>query len=84
LKACQNVISQDKKSFEVHGFDVLIDANLKPWLIEVNASPSLSATTPHDLRNKSKLINDVLVFSSPPFHFLYALLEHCLSKQLPL
>jgi len=39
---------------------VLIDANLKPWLVEVNASPSLAGTTGSDLAMKTGVINDLL------------------------
>ena len=58
LKSVQSVIINDKHCFEVYGFDVLIDEALKPWLIEVNASPSLSSTTEMDRNLKMGVIND--------------------------
>ena len=58
LKAVQSVIINDKHCFEVYGFDVLIDEALKPWLIEVNASPSLSASTETDRTLKMGVIAD--------------------------
>jgi len=41
------------------GFDILIDENLKPWLLEVNAAPSLSCESSLDLSIKSSLIRDL-------------------------
>ena len=58
LKSVQSVIINDKHCFEVYGFDVLIDEQLKPWLIEVNASPSLTASTEIDRTLKMGVIHD--------------------------
>jgi len=46
--------------FETYGFDVLIDTDLKPWLLEVNICPSLSSGSPLDKRIKTKLVADTL------------------------
>jgi len=45
--------------FELFGFDVIIDSNLKPWLLEVNLSPSLATDSPLDLNIKGNLITDL-------------------------
>mmetsp|Transcript_17931 Transcript_17931/g.54859 ORF Transcript_17931/g.54859 Transcript_17931/m.54859 type:complete len:293 (+) Transcript_17931:180-1058(+) len=64
-KAVQPVIINDRHCFECYGFDLLIDANLKAWLVEVNASPSLSCTTQSDRIMKTALIRDVLRVAVP-------------------
>ncbi|KAI9341181.1 tubulin-tyrosine ligase/Tubulin polyglutamylase, partial [Obelidium mucronatum] len=48
LRAVQSIMTNDKHCFECYGYDIIVDADLRPWLIEVNASPSLSATTASD------------------------------------
>ena len=65
LQSCQSIIINDKHCFELYGFDVIIDHNLRPWLIEVNASPSLSTTTLQDRLLKFRVINDTLNIVSP-------------------
>ena len=46
--------------FELFGFDVLLDAALRPWLLEVNVSPDLVSSSPLDKQLKSTLATDVL------------------------
>ncbi len=43
---CQeNMILERKRSWEIYGFDIMIDDNFKPWLIEVNSSPACDYST---------------------------------------
>lgn len=51
---------------ELYGFDILIDSELKPWLLEVNLSPSLGCDTPLDTRIKSALLVDLLTLIGLP------------------
>ncbi len=41
-------------------YDVLVDETLRPWLLEVNASPSLARDTPLDCEVKDRLVTPVL------------------------
>lgn len=45
--------------FELYGFDVIVDDELKPWLLEVNLSPSMQAESPLDWQIKSALLSEV-------------------------
>uniref|UniRef100_A0A3B3Z9G8 Tubulin--tyrosine ligase-like protein 9 n=1 Tax=Periophthalmus magnuspinnatus TaxID=409849 RepID=A0A3B3Z9G8_9GOBI len=59
LQSVQKVIINDKHCFELYGYDILLDENLK-WLIEVNASPSLTASSKEDYEMKCCLLEDTL------------------------
>ena len=45
--------------FELYGMDILIDENMKPWLLEINLSPSLGAIGYYEEKLKSKLFADM-------------------------
>ena len=60
FKSVQNVIAKDRHCFEMYGYDILIDENLRPWLIEINANASLTANTEIDADNKIIMLDDLL------------------------
>ncbi|XP_072034688.1 polyglutamylase complex subunit TTLL1-like isoform X2 [Amphiura filiformis] len=65
LKSVSNILANDRHCFECYGYDIIIDDNLKPWLVEVNASPSLTSTTSNDRIMKYNLINDTINIVMP-------------------
>lgn len=66
LYCVQDSIPASANSFELFGFDVLIDQDLKPWLIEVNASPSLSRENELDHAIKNACIQDTIRLVDAP------------------
>ena len=60
LQSIQKIMINDKHCFELYGFDLMMDKNLKPIIIEVNASPSLTASSPTDYDLKFGLLEDML------------------------
>ncbi|KAG1683767.1 Tubulin polyglutamylase TTLL4 [Nymphon striatum] len=46
--------------YELFGFDIMLDEKLKPWLLEVNISPSLHSNSPLDASIKGQLAKDLL------------------------
>ena len=45
-------------SFHILGFDVLLDDNLDPWLIEVNNHPSMQTDSPLDFKIKKGVLQE--------------------------
>jgi len=47
--------------FEILGFDIILDSKLKPWLLEINHTPSFQTDTPLDQRIKHNVIKEALL-----------------------
>lgn len=60
LRSVSKVMSNETNCFELYGLDVMLDDNLKPWIIEVNGSPSMRANTKKDKELKVGVIDDML------------------------
>ncbi len=52
----------DKRNnlFEMYGFDIILDSDLNPWLLEINLNPSLNCDTELDIKIKTNLMTDIL------------------------
>lgn len=60
INTAMRTTKHKNQCFEVYGFDVMVDAKLRPWLLEVNVAPSLSSSSPYDKQVKCKLLCDTL------------------------
>ena len=58
-------INHQPCSFEVYGYDVLIDSKMRCWLLEVNSSPSLARENLLDVRVKNILLKDTIQLINP-------------------
>ena len=56
VASSKEVVRNRTNCFELLGYDILIDSELKPWLLEVNLTPSLACESPIDISLKSNLI----------------------------
>ena len=60
IRSCQPDDVENQLCFQILGFDVMLDDKCKPWLIEVNQSPSFKCESGLDARIKKKLVHDTL------------------------
>jgi tubulin polyglutamylase TTLL6/13 len=59
-RSCQPKEENSEMCFELFGFDIMLDSNLKAWLLEVNHTPSFHTDSTFDLQLKQNLILDTL------------------------
>ena len=62
---CQNDIPYCPSTFEMFGFDVIIDRNYRCWLLEINSSPSLERSNVLDDEIKIPLVKDIIKIVDP-------------------
>jgi len=60
LVCVDDVIPYQPNSFEMFGYDVLLDDTGRPWLVEVNSSPSLGTDSDMDFDIKTQLLMDTI------------------------
>ena len=60
-RCCQPECVDNSMAFQILGFDILIDHKHKPWLLEVNQSPSFQTDSDLDYKIKKNVIADTFM-----------------------
>jgi tubulin polyglutamylase TTLL9 len=60
IKSVKGIIVNDRHCFELYGYDILINSNMQPILLEINANSSLTSNTKEDNDLKVNMLDDML------------------------
>ena len=60
LQVTQDEIDYQRNAFELYGADFMITTDLKPWLIEINCSPTMSYSTSVTKRLCKAVLEDTI------------------------
>lgn len=60
FRQCQLDDFENSMCFQILGFDIMMDQKCRPYLLEVNHSPSFSTDSPLDEKVKGDLIRDAI------------------------
>ena len=59
-------VNRRQHTFELFGYDFMIDANMKPWLIECNTNPCLALSSPYLQRLIPEMLENMFRIAIDP------------------